>query len=147
MKVWVNGCFDILHRGHFELLNYAKSLGDRLIVGIDSDEKVAQDKGPDRPYNKLDDRVYALESLKAVDKVMVFDSKHHLEWLVQKEQPDILVVGSDWKGKEIVGGQPPDPITNPVLEFETSPSLSPESLIASFIATKLNAAPSPMNRR
>tara|TARA_R110002167_G_scaffold68699_1_gene193970 strand:- start:294 stop:674 length:381 start_codon:yes stop_codon:yes gene_type:complete len=105
MKVWVNGCFDILHRGHFELLNYAKSLGDRLIVGIDSDEKVAQDKSPDRPYNKLDDRVYALESLKAIDKVMVFDSKDHLEWLVQKEQPDILVVGSDWKGKEIVGGQ------------------------------------------
>lgn len=104
MKVWVNGCFDILHRGHFELLNYAKSLGDRLIVGIDSDEKVAQDKGPDRPYNKLDDRVYALESLKAVDLVYVFDSKEHLEWLVQKEQPDILVVGSDWKGKEIVGG-------------------------------------------
>lgn len=105
MKVWVNGCFDILHRGHFELLNYAKSLGDRLIVGIDSDEKVAQDKGPDRPYNKLDDRVYALESLKSVDLVYVFDSKDHLEWLVQKEQPDILVVGSDWKGKEIVGGQ------------------------------------------
>ena len=105
MKVWVNGCFDILHRGHFELLNYAKSLGDRLIVGIDSDEKVAQDKGPDRPYNKLDDRVYALESLKSVDLVYVFDSKDHLERLVQKEQPDILVVGSDWKGKEIVGGQ------------------------------------------
>ena len=105
MKVWVNGCFDILHRGHFELFNYAKSLGDRLIVGIDSDEKVAQDKGPDRPYNKLDDRVYALESLKSVDLVYVFDSKDHLERLVQKEQPDILVVGSDWKGKEIVGGQ------------------------------------------
>ena len=105
MKVWVNGCFDILHRGHFELLNYAKSLGDRLIVGIDSDEKVAQDKGPDRPYNNLEDRHYALESLKAIDQIYVFDSKDHLEWLVQKEQPDILVVGSDWKGKEIVGGQ------------------------------------------
>ena len=101
MKIWVNGCFDILHRGHFELFNYAKSLGDYLVVGIDSDEKVAQDKGPDRPYNNLEDRHYALESLKAIDQIYVFDSKDHLEWLVQKEQPDILVVGSDWKGKQI----------------------------------------------
>ena len=105
MKIWVNGCFDILHRGHFELFNYAKSLGNYLVVGIDSDEKVSQDKGPDRPYNKLEDRVYALESLKAIDKVMVFDNKEHLEWLVEITKPDILVVGSDWKGKEIVGGQ------------------------------------------
>ena len=105
MKIWVNGCFDILHRGHFELFNYAKSLGDHLVVGIDSDEKISQDKGPDRPYNNLDDRVYALESLKAIDKVMVFDNKDHLEWLVEITKPDILVVGSDWKGKEIVGGQ------------------------------------------
>jgi len=105
MKIWVNGCFDILHRGHFELFNYAKSLGDYLVVGIDSDEKISQDKGPDRPYNKLNDRVYALESLKAIDKVMVFDNKDHLEWLVEITKPDILVVGSDWKGKEIVGGQ------------------------------------------
>ena len=95
MKIWVNGCFDILHRGHFELFNYAKSLGDHLVVGIDSDEKISQDKGPDRPYNKLDDRVYALESLKAIDKVMVFDNKDHLEWLVEITKPDILVVLGD----------------------------------------------------
>ena len=105
MKIWVNGCFDILHRGHFELFNYAKSLGNVLVVGVDSDEKITQDKGPDRPYNKLEDRVYALESLKAIDKVMVFDNKEHLEWLVEITKPDILVVGSDWIGKEIVGGQ------------------------------------------
>ena len=105
MKIWVNGCFDILHRGHFELFNYAKSLGDFLVVGIDSDEKVAQDKGPNRPHNTLEDRHYALESLKAIDKIYVFDSNDHLEWLIQKEQPNILVVGSDWKGKPIVGGQ------------------------------------------
>ena len=105
MKIWVNGCFDILHRGHYELFNYAKSLGTELIVGIDSDEKISNDKGPDRPYNNLEDRVYALESLKAIDKVMVFDNKDHLEWLIQITKPDILVVGSDWKGKEIVGGE------------------------------------------
>ena len=105
MVIWVNGCFDILHRGHYELFNYAKSLGSNLIVGVDSDEKVAQDKGPNRPYNKLEDRVYALESLRAIDKVYVFDNKDHLEWLIQTNKPDILVVGSDWKGKEIVGGK------------------------------------------
>ena len=104
-KVWVNGCFDILHRGHYELFNYAKSLGDKLIVGIDSDEKVSKDKGIDRPYNNLEDRVYALESLKAIDQVIVFDNREHLEDLVKLIKPDILVVGSDWKGKPIVGGQ------------------------------------------
>jgi len=105
MKIWVNGCFDVLHRGHFELFNFAKSLGNKLIVGLDSDEKISNDKGQDRPYNRLDDRVYALESLKAIDKVMVFDNKDHLKYLVKITKPDILVVGSDWKGKEIVGGQ------------------------------------------
>jgi D-beta-D-heptose 7-phosphate kinase/D-beta-D-heptose 1-phosphate adenosyltransferase len=104
MKIWVNGCFDVLHRGHFELFNFAKSLGDILIVGVDSDEKIASDKGPNRPYNNLKDRVYALESLKAIDKVMVFDNRKHLEWLVSSVSPDIMVVGSDWKSKEIVGG-------------------------------------------
>jgi len=104
IKVWVNGCFDVLHRGHYELFNYAKSLGDKLIVGIDSDEKVSADKGLDRPYNNLEDRVYALESLKAIDLVYVFDNKEHLEDLIKTSSPDILVVGSDWKGKEIVGG-------------------------------------------
>lgn len=90
------------------ILNYLilqKSLGDILIVGIDDDEKISKDKGKGRPYNKLEDRVYALESLKAIDKVMVFDNREHLEWLVSSVSPDIMVVGSDWKGKEIVGGE------------------------------------------
>ena len=104
MKIWVNGCFDILHRGHFELFNFAKSLGDILIVGIDDDEKITKDKGKGKPYNKLEDRVYALESLKAIDKVMAFNNREHLEWLVSSVSPDIIVVGSDWRGKEIVGG-------------------------------------------
>ena len=104
MKIWVNGCFDILHRGHYELFNYAKSLGDTLVVGVDSDEKVAADKGPDRPYNKLEDRVYALKSLKAIDDVWIFNTREGLKKQIKKYSPDILVVGSDWKGKEVVGG-------------------------------------------
>lgn len=102
--VWVNGCFDILHRGHFELFNYAKSLGDRLIVGVDTDEKVTKDKGLDRPYNNIDDRIYALNSLQAVDLTYIFNSREELIQLIKQISPDILVVGSDWKGKEIVGG-------------------------------------------
>jgi D-beta-D-heptose 7-phosphate kinase/D-beta-D-heptose 1-phosphate adenosyltransferase len=127
-KVWVNGCFDILHRGHYELFNYAKSLGNKLIVGIDSDEKVSKDKGKDRPYNKLEDRVYALESLKAVDKVIVFQNRKHLELLVEVNKPDIMVVGSDWKGKEIVGGQYSKEIVyfNRIGDYSTTNILSNE---------------------
>jgi len=103
--VWVNGCFDVLHRGHFELFNYAKSLGNKLIVGVDTDEKVSKDKGPNRPYNNIDDRVYALNSLQAIDLTYIFDSREELIQLIKKTSPDILVVGSDWEGKEIVGGE------------------------------------------
>ena len=103
-KIWVNGCFDILHRGHYELFNYAKSLGDKLAVGIDSDDKVSIDKVPDRPYNNINDRVYALQSLKAVNEVYVFNSRKELEDLIENYQPDCLVVGSDWKDKDVVGG-------------------------------------------
>tara|TARA_B100000035_G_scaffold120549_1_gene102375 strand:+ start:2532 stop:2921 length:390 start_codon:yes stop_codon:yes gene_type:complete len=129
MKIWVNGCFDILHRGHYELFNYAKSLGDTLVVGVDSDEKVAADKGPNRPYNKLEDRVYALESLKAIDKVYVFDNRDHLEWLIQINKPDILVVGSDWKGKEVVGGHYAKKIVyfNRIGDYSTTNILSYDS--------------------
>lgn len=105
VKVWVNGCFDVLHRGHFELFKYAKSLGDFLVVGIDSDQKVKQDKGSSRPYNKMDDRLFALNSIRYIDKVDYFNSKQGLEDLIREEKPDIMVVGSDWKGKEIVGSQ------------------------------------------
>jgi D-beta-D-heptose 7-phosphate kinase/D-beta-D-heptose 1-phosphate adenosyltransferase len=105
VKVWVNGCFDVLHRGHFELFKYAKSLGDFLVVGIDSDQKVKQDKGSSRPYNKMDDRLFALNSIRYIDKVDYFNSKQGLEDLIREEKPDIMVVGSDWRGKEIVGSQ------------------------------------------
>ena len=103
MRVWTNGCFDILHRGHVELFEYAKSLGDELIVGIDSDEKVKKDKGGGRPINSLDDRAIILQSIKYIDRVIEFDSTDELRNLIKDIKPDIMVIGSDWKGKDVIG--------------------------------------------
>ena len=105
MRIWVNGCFDVLHRGHFELFKYAKSLGNELVVGLDTDLKVSQDKGPDRPYNNLQDRMFALQSIKYIDRVISFNSRKELESLISLYSPDILLVGSDWRGGDIVGKQ------------------------------------------
>lgn len=85
------------------MLKHAKSLGDYLIVGIDSDQKVKKDKGNDRPYNSTEDRKFALESIKYVDTVVVFDSRTGLEQVIKSISPDIMVIGSDWKDKEVVG--------------------------------------------
>ena len=101
--IWTNGCFDILHRGHVELFRYAKSLGDKLIVGIDSDERVKLDKGEGKPINNLSDRAIVLQSIKYIDRVIEFDSTDELKNLIKDIKPDIMVIGSDWKGKRVVG--------------------------------------------
>ena len=103
--IWTNGCFDVLHRGHFEMLEYAKSLGDYLVVGIDTDDKVKQDKGPGRPYNNCEDRKFALKSTKYVDEVVKFNSAKQLEMIIKSISPSVIVVGSDWKGKPVIGAQ------------------------------------------
>ena len=106
MKIsFVNGCFDVLHPGHIELLKYAKSLGDYLIVAIDTDKKVAEMKGPTRPIFSQHDRALMLTSIRYVDVVHMFDTKDELESLLDSLRPDTMVVGSDWKGKEVVGSQ------------------------------------------
>jgi len=106
MKIsFVNGCFDVLHPGHIKLLKYARSLGDYLIVAIDSDRKVAEMKGSERPIFSQHDRALMLKSIRYVDVVHVFNTKEDLEQLLESIQPDIIVVGSDWKGKEVVGSQ------------------------------------------
>jgi len=96
----VNGTFDILHRGHIELLNFARAQGDSLLVAIDTDRRVKELKGPDRPINNQEDRKFHLENLEAVDYVLFFDSKEELIEIMQGWQPDIYVKGSDWKGSE-----------------------------------------------
>jgi rfaE bifunctional protein nucleotidyltransferase chain/domain len=101
--VWTNGCFDIIHRGHLELFKYAKSLGSKLYVGIDSDYKVNKDKGIDRPFFSEDDRSEMVRSIRYVDKTIIFNSTLELQNLVKKYNPYILIVGSDWKNKTVVG--------------------------------------------
>ena len=105
MKVFVNGTFDILHIGHLDLLNYAKSLGTYLLVAVDSDNRVTEKKGSDRPFNKIANRVALLSNLKAVDNVLVFNSDIELESIIEQYNPDIMLVGSDWKNKKVIGSE------------------------------------------
>ena len=102
--VFTNGCFDILHAGHVEYLEAAKSLGDELIVGINSDDSVKALKGKGRPINKLTHRVKVLGSLKCVDKVVVFGDTTPIK-LIKAIKPNVLVKGGDYKVEEIVGYQ------------------------------------------
>jgi len=102
--VFTNGCFDILHVGHVKYLQEAKSFGDLLIVGLNSDESVSRLKGPTRPINSASDRAYLLAALEAVDFVVPFseDTPHDL---IKMIEPDVLVKGGDYEGKEVVGTQ------------------------------------------
>jgi D-beta-D-heptose 7-phosphate kinase/D-beta-D-heptose 1-phosphate adenosyltransferase len=103
--VIVNGTFDVLHPGHISMLNTARSLGDYLIVCIDTDRRVKELKGDKRPINDQNFRRVMLSNIKAVDIVEFFDSQEDLIRLIKLYKPDIMVKGSDWKGKSIVAEQ------------------------------------------
>ena len=100
--IFTNGCFDIIHRGHLELLKFCKSLGTTVVVGINSDASIKKLKGETRPINNQEDRVFMLESLKYVDKVIVFEEETPYN-LIKKIKPDTIVKGSDYKKEEVVG--------------------------------------------
>ena len=103
--VFTNGCFDILHRGHADYLAFARSQGDALVVGLNSDNSVRRAKGPTRPVNPEQDRAYTLGSLRAVDFVVIFDEDEPRN-LISQILPDVLVKGKDWahfvSGRDIV---------------------------------------------
>ena len=101
-KIFTNGCFDLLHLGHIELLKYAKSLGDYLVVGLNSDQSVKKLKGDSRPINNEFTRKTILESLKFVDEVVIFNEPTPLN-LIQRIQPQIIVKGGDYKKEDVVG--------------------------------------------
>jgi rfaE bifunctional protein nucleotidyltransferase chain/domain len=100
--VFTNGCFDIIHAGHVDYLEKAKSLGDFLVVGLNSDKSVKRLKGPTRPVNPVDQRKKVLQALKPVDLVIVFEEDTP-ERLIKEIKPDVLVKGGDWKIENIVG--------------------------------------------
>jgi rfaE bifunctional protein nucleotidyltransferase chain/domain len=100
--VFTNGCFDILHAGHADYLNRAKSLGDILVVGINSDASVRRIKGEKRPILPQQMRAYLLDNLKPVDYVVIFEEDTPLE-LIKAIKPDVLVKGADWDLERIVG--------------------------------------------
>ena len=103
--VWINGCFDVLHYGHFKLIQYASSFGGKLVIGIDSDERVKQLKGEDRPFHTQQQREYNLKQIRGVGDVIVFHTEDELRNTLETLKPEIFVIGSDYMYKPIVGGE------------------------------------------
>ena len=104
ITVFTNGCFDLLHVGHVRLLQFAREQGDRLIVGLNSDESVRRIKGPGRPIVPQEDREEILLALRCVDSVVVFGDDTPLG-IIKHLSPDVLVKGPDYLGRPVVGGE------------------------------------------
>jgi rfaE bifunctional protein nucleotidyltransferase chain/domain len=126
--VFTNGCFDLLHPGHIQLLERARSLGDALIVAINSDASVRGNKGPNRPIIPEAERAEILAALAAVDYVTIFDEATPRE-IVAALLPDILVKGSDWGPNEIVGREEVEGAGGKVISFPLEPGYSTTGLI------------------
>jgi len=101
----LTGCFDVLHLGHTRIIQYANSLCDRIVIAIDGDEKVRREKGRHRPFNTQEDRKELLDNIKGVNEVYIFHSERDLEILCEELLPNYRLVGSDWRGKKIVGAE------------------------------------------
>lgn len=125
IRVWVNGTFDVLHRGHIELLSYASKFG-KLRVGIDTDERVKSLKGENRPYNYFSDRKFLMESITYVDSVVPFGSDEELEDAIREWNPKYLIVGSDYKDKRVIGSH----LVEQVLFFDKLDGFSTSKILA-----------------
>ena len=122
-SVFTNGCFDILHRGHIELLRESKKLGGKLVVGLNSDESVRRLKGGGRPVNKQEDRKALLESLECVDEVVIFDEDTPRR-VIEKLRPDVITKGGDYTTETVVGNDLAEVVIIPLVD-----SLSTTSII------------------
>lgn len=126
--VFTNGCFDLLHPGHVRYLEQARSLGDALIVAINSDASVRRLKGPTRPLLPEADRARVLAALAAVDFVTVFSDDTPYA-LIQALEPDVLVKGGDWRVRDIVGGDLVRSYGGRVLSLPYLPGYSTTALV------------------
>ena len=126
--VLTNGCFDLLHPGHIQSLEKARSLGDVLIVGLNSDESVRELKGPGRPVIPEDERAEILASLECVDAVFIFDelTPHRV---IAALLPDILVKGGDWPGNQIVGREEVEAAGGKVVLVDVVPGYSTTDIL------------------
>lgn len=132
MRIFVNGSFDLLHTGHLDMLFYAKRLGNHLHVAIDSDERIREHKGSDRPVNPLRIRKAIMQSLKPVDTVSVFGSDEELINTIRSYSPDIMVKGSDWRGKKVIGEE----FCGRVIFYERVNDESTTKIIQDFISRR-----------
>lgn len=132
MKVFVNGSFDLLHTGHLDLLFYAKSLGSHLHVAIDTDERIREHKGVDRPVNPMHIRKAIMNALKPVDSVSVFGTDDELINIIRAYSPDIMVKGSDWRGKHVIGQE----YCSKVIFYERVNDESTTKTIQDFVARR-----------
>jgi D-beta-D-heptose 7-phosphate kinase/D-beta-D-heptose 1-phosphate adenosyltransferase len=102
VRVWINGAFDVLHIGHIRLLKYGTSIG-KVRVGLDGDKRLKQNKGQDRPFNSLQDRVDFISSIKYVSSVVTFNSDEELVERIKEYQPHVMVIGDDYRYRRIIG--------------------------------------------
>ena len=126
--VFTNGVFDILHPGHLRYLQHARSLGDALIIGLNSDASVRRNKGPERPINPEHERAEILEALACVDAVVVFDEETPAE-IIRAIQPDVLVKGADWAEDAIVGRDTVEARGGRVVRVPVEPGYSTSAII------------------
>jgi D-beta-D-heptose 7-phosphate kinase / D-beta-D-heptose 1-phosphate adenosyltransferase len=127
--VFTNGCFDLLHAGHIQTLEFAKNQGDLLVVGVNSDESVRRLKGNSRPLNKLADRIRVLSAMKCVDCVVPFDSDTPLD-LIRYVRPDIIVKAADYRPENVVGGDLAKVVIAPFLDGLSTTNLIQKSQLA-----------------
>ena len=126
--VFTNGCFDLLHPGHIQTLEKARSLGDLLVVGVNSDRSVRAIKGPSRPLVPESERAEILAALEAVDFVVLFDEDTPRE-LIARLHPDVLVKGADWGAEEIVGREEVEAGGGRVVSLPLEPGYSTSAIL------------------